>query len=530
MPGRWANGDCQTAVDRRPYASPGPSATKNFAGLSRRPLALAFICGSTLLSSGPRASAASVLQYHRDLARDGVYVEGTLTSAAAATLYRDPTFTASTQGATYAQPLYLDGARSGRDLILVATEENRVYALDASSGAAVWSRQLAAPVPLSALPCGNIDPLGITGTPVIDPASRTVFLDAMTTPDGGTTKRHLVFGLSVDDGSTRPGYPVDVAAALAHRGRAFDSAVQNQRGALALVSGTLYVPYGGHFGDCGNYHGWVVGIPVADPGAVRAWRTKARGGGVWAPGGVASDGTSLFVTTGNTVGAATWSGGESIIRLHPSLVFGTRRVDHFTPPDWRALDANDVDLGGTGPILLDLPGARPSALVVGLGKDGKAYLANRARLGGVRRAPATATVASDEIITGAAAYTTPRATYVVFKGAGAHCPGSAGDLTAIRIGAASPPTIATAWCATQHGTGSPIVTTVDGHTGAIVWSVGAEGDDRLHGFDGDTGETVFGGGSADDVMGPIARFATPIAVQGRIFVAGTSAVYAFRPQ
>src|SRR5207249_42834 len=91
------------------------------------------------------------------------------------------------------------------------------------------------------------------------------------------------------------------------------------------------------------YHGWVVGIPVADPGAVRAWRTKARGGGVWAPGGVASDGTSLFVTTGNTFGAARWGGGESIIRLRPRLVFGARRADHFTPPDWRALDANDVD-------------------------------------------------------------------------------------------------------------------------------------------------------------------------------------------
>ena len=455
-----------------------------------------------------------------------MYVDAALTRATAATLHRDPTFTATTQGATYAQPLYLDDASSGRDLILVATEENRVYALDATTGAPVWSRQLAAPVPLSALPCGNIDPLGITGTPVIDPASRTVFLDAMTAPDA----RHLVFALSVDDGATRPGYPVDVAAALARRGRAFDSAVQNQRGALALVAGTVYVPYGGHFGDCGNYHGWVVGIPVADPGAVRAWRTKARGGGVWAPGGVASDGTSLFVTTGNTFGAARWGGGESIIRLRPRLVFGARRADHFTPPDWRALDANDVDLGGTAPILFDLPGAHPSALVVALGKNGKAYLANRTKLGGVRRAPASATVASGAIITGAAAYTTPTATYVVFKGAGARCPGRAGDLTAIRIGAASPPTIATAWCATQHGTGSPMVTTLDGHAEAIVWSVGAEGDGRLHGFDGDTGELVFAGDGADDVMGPIARFATPIAAKGRVFVAGMSAVYAFRPQ
>src|SRR5262249_26886834 len=143
--------------------------------------------------------------------------------------------------------LYFENPATGRDTILVATEENYVYALDATTGAAVWTRQIGAPVPGSALPCGNIDPLGVTGTPVIDPASRTLFLDPMATPDGGGTKPPLVSGLSLDDGSPRPGYPVDVAAALARRDRAFSSAVQNQRGALALVAGTVYVPYGGHF-------------------------------------------------------------------------------------------------------------------------------------------------------------------------------------------------------------------------------------------------------------------------------------------
>jgi outer membrane protein assembly factor BamB len=495
-----------------------------------RPL-LAFLGGITLvIASASPVPAASVLRYHDDLAHDGVYVDAAFTRAAVATLHRDSTFMATTHGATYAQPLYFEDGATGRDLILIATEENGVYALGATTGAAVWSRELGAPVPLSALPCGNIDPLGITGTPVIDPAARTLFLDAMTTPDGGVTKRHLVFGLSLDDGSTRTGYPVDVQAALARSGRAFDSAVQNQRGALALMGGTLYVPYGGHNGDCGNYHGWVVGVPIAAPTTVRAWRTKARGGGVWAPAGVTSDGTSLFVTTGNTFGAVKWSGGESIIRLHPNLVFSRRRADHFTPPDWLALDANDVDLGGTAPIPFDLPGAHPAALIVALGKDGRMYLANRARLGGIRAAPAGGRVASGAIITGAAVYTTPTATYVAFKGNGAHCPGSAGDLTAIRISPASPPTIQTAWCATQNGTGSPMVTTVDGHVGAIVWGIGAEGDNRLHGFDGESGEVVFAGGDANDVMGPLARFSTPIAAGGRIVVAGTSAVYVFRPQ
>ena len=499
-------------------------------GTRRAAAAVALLLLRALLpaADGARAqSSASVLQHHRSATRDGLYIDPVFTREAAAVMHRDPGFSGVTQGATYAQPLYLDRGSAGPDLVFVATELNWVYALDGANGAEVWKRQLGAPVPLAALPCGNIDPLGITGTPVIDLASRTLFLDAMTTPDGGTTKRHLVFALSVDDGSIRQGYPVDVSAELARRGTRFDASAQNQRGALAIVSDTLYVPYGGHYGDCGQYHGWVIGIRMADPHVLRAWRTRVRGGGVWAPGGLASDGTSIYAATGNTFGAVRWRGGESIIRLRPGPVFTGRRADHFTPRNWRALDRTDTDLGGSGPVLVDVVGARPSALIVALGKDGRAYLVRRTNLGGVSRAPASAVVTTDEIITAATAYTTPTGTYVAFKGTGARCPGAAGDLTAIRIGAAAPPTITTAWCATQHGLGSPIVTTLDGHTGAIVWSIGAEGDSRLHGFDGETGVEVFAGGGPGDAMGPLKRYATPIAAKGRIFVAGTAAVYAF---
>src|SRR5581483_466968 len=136
-------------------------------------------------------------------------------------------------------------------------------------------------------------------------------------------------------------------------------------------------------------------------------------------------------------------------------------------------------------------------------------------------------VASDAIITAATAYTTGTGAYVAFKGQGTRCPNGSGDLAAIRIGAAAPPTIATAWCADQHGLGSPMATTVDGHAEAIVWSVGAEGDERLHGFDGETGAEVYVPDVARDTMGPLSRYVTPIAAKGRIFVAGTSAVYAF---
>src|SRR5262249_37563583 len=145
---------------------------------------------------------------------------------------------------------------------------------------------------------------------------------------------------------------------------AFDSAVQNQRGALALLNKTVYVPYGGHYGDCGDFHGWVVGVPLANPAAPIAWATRARGGGSWAPSGIASDGTSLYVATGNTVGASEWSDGEAILRLPPSLVPIGLPADYFTPANWLQLDDADIDIGGTGPVLFRAAASIPANLTI----------------------------------------------------------------------------------------------------------------------------------------------------------------------
>lgn len=472
---------------------------------------------------------ASVLQHHNGPARDGLYVEPTLTRAAAARLHRDPAFRAPIRGPVYAQPLYWAASLPGdRDLVIVATEQNAVHAVDASSGAVVWQRSLGAPVPRRDLLCGNIDPLGITGTPVIDRASRTLFLDAMTTPDGGRTKKHLIVALSLDDGSTRPGWPVDVSASVRRGSLAFDSAVQNQRGALALMGDTLYVPYGGHYGDCGGYHGWVVGVPIGQPEAARAWATRARGGGVWAPGGIAADGAALYAATGNTFGTSTWADGEAVIRLGPGPTFSGQRADYFAPADWRELDATDTDLGGSGPLLLEVPGARPSRLVVALGKNGDAYLLDRTNLGGIGATLAQRHVSERSIINAAATYTTATGTYVAFTGRGVGCQGGqSGDLVALRIASASPPTLRVAWCAAAHGRGSPMVTTTDGRSEAIVWNVGAEGDNRLRGFDGETGRRVFDGGGPSEQMALVRRFQTPIVARGHIIVAGDDQLYMF---
>ena len=113
-----------------------------------------------------------------------------------------------------------------------------------------------------------------------------------------------------------PGWPVDVNATASYNGINFISLAQEERGGLALVNGIVYVSYSGYVGDCGTYHGWVVGVDINNPSNVHAWATTAIGGGIWGHGGVASDGTNMFVVTGNTFNTGgNWMGGEAIIRL-----------------------------------------------------------------------------------------------------------------------------------------------------------------------------------------------------------------------
>jgi hypothetical protein len=469
----------------------------------------------------------TVVTYHARADRGANFVMPGMTWERARTLTLDPGFAPSFTGHLYAQPLYWRQPDRASGVLIVASESNTVAAIDAASGETVWSRSLGAPAPLSAFGCGNIDPLGITGTPVIDEASSTLYLDAMMADKTGP--RHRLFALSLADGSPLPGWPIDVGEALHAAGQNFDSRVQNQRGALLIQGGTLYIPYGGFYGDCGDYHGWVVGVPLRDPQHVSAWRTRGRGGGIWAPGGIAGDGTSLYVATGNTVGAAEWADGEAVFRLGPDLRHSERRADFFAAADWRALDARDADLGGTNPLPLDLPntgGAQP--VVLALGKDGRAYLLDRGNLGGIGGSLAAALVSAAPIRTAPAAYPAADGTYVAFEGLGARCPvrQGRGGVTVLRLRAGTPPAIDTAWCGTLSGAGAPIVTTTDGRANPIVWILGAEGDNRLHGFRGDTGESLF----TSPPLAGLRHFQTLIAADNRLFVGADGRLYAFNAE
>jgi outer membrane protein assembly factor BamB len=505
-------------------------------GAMALPLAIAAAGG---WPSGTAAQERSVLTYHADPGRTGNFTVPGLTFEHARGLHLDQGFEARFAGHVYAQPLYwrAPGAESG--LLFVATEDDTVYALDARTGKEVWSRVLGTPVPLSSLSCGNIDPVGITGTPVIDPESEAIYLDAMvSSPDG---PRHLVFALSLRDGSVLPGWPVDIADALKAKGETFTPRDQNERGALVILDGTLYVPFGGHWGDCGPYHGWIAGIPLKDPRSVVSWSARARGGGIWAQGGVATDGKSLFFATGNTFGATDWSDGEAVFRLPPDLRRSAAAEDFFAAANWRELDRQDADLGGSNPVLLNVPaGDEVQPLALALGKDGLAYLLDRRNLGGIGGALVVKTVSSRPIRTAAAAYPADDGVFAALQAQGAGCPGqqpwsswwrwpgsSSGGLLALKIRAGSPPSVETAWCVPLKGGGSPIVTTSGGHANPIVWVVGAEGDNRLHGFRGDTGEPLFTGGGSGEQMSGLHHFQTLIAAEDRLYVAGDGRVYAF---
>jgi len=494
---------------------------------------LAVLCSPVV----PTNAQVNVTQYHNDSMRRGLYIDSAFTQSAAANLTRDLSFDVTIEGNVYAQPLYIEGGPHG-PMIIAVTELNNVYALDAVDGSIIWQLNVGDPVPIDQIPCTQVGSMGIIGTPVVDLLSRALFFNAMVLRPDGTTKKHYIFSLNVDTGDINSGWPVDVELFAQYNGITFTPAIQQQRPALAIVGGILYVGYGS-MQDCNNYHGWLVGVPINDPASVTAWAagtTNIYGGAIWGVGGIASDGTNPnpFVTTGNTImTGATWSGGQAVIRFDPGPIFTNDTHDYWAPTYWFQLDGGDTDLGSSGPLLVDVPDATPSNLVVALGKDRNAYLLNRNNLGGIGAPVASLQVSDGRIIQAAAAYRTDQATYVAFR-AGSQI------LSTFRITATNPPQIDTihGWNVNRgnNGCGSPFVTSTDGTNNMIVWFVGTPdpfspgttGDQRLHGYDGDTGVVVYAGGGPNELMAGTHSYSTTgVAARGRIYVAADNKVYAF---
>src|SRR5437660_3061573 len=478
------------------------------------------VFGIALLSGAEAEAQVNVTQEHNNPSRDGVYIDAAFTPSAAANLTRDLGFNGTISGNVYAQPLYIEGGPNG-PMIITVTELNNVYALDATTGLPIWSRtDIGPPVPTT--PCGGFNPTGITGTPVVDLASRRLFFDALIS---GSPNKHFIYSLNVDTGVTTPGWPVDVNATVVYNGIPFVSLAQEERGGLALVNGIVYVSYSGYLGDCGIYHGWVVGVDINNPSNVHGWATTATGGGIWGHGGVASDGTNMFVVTGNTFNTGgNWMGGEAIIRLQAGPTWTGMPTDYWAPTNWFSLDNGDTDLGGVSAAMVDVPGATPSQLVLALGKDSNAYLLNRNNLGGITSAvAAAANVGGINRGTSAVTYRTGQGTYIGFHN-------DAGTVKAYKITATNPPTIVFVWSQSQSGRGSPWVTTTDGTSNMIVWyaATTTSGDQRLHAYDGDTGAVIYGGGGPNELMSGTRQWNTGMVARGRIYFGADNRIYAFK--
>jgi hypothetical protein len=351
-----------------------------------------------------------------------------------------------------------------------------------------------------------------------------LYLDALIQTSNGP--RQMIYALLLTNGSMVANWPLDVQASMASAGVTFSSSTQGERSALLLSGGNLYVVYGGRYGDCGTYHGTVIQIQTQPPKLAANWATRANGGGIWAQGGISGDGNSFFVTTGNTMGANTWEDGEAIIRLAPGLAHSTKTKDYFTPSNWQSLDNSDEDLGGTEaiPLTIAVPGGEAGARVIAFGKDGNAYLANRSNLGGIGGAIQVMQASTGAIRTAPAVYQSSSATMVAYTNSGnSHCSGN--NETMLNVAPSTTSPMSFAWCEPLNGAGAPIVTTTDGTANAIVWVVGAEGDNELHGFNALTGATVLSG--TGTAMSGLHHFQTILATRNRFYVAGDNKIYAF---
>jgi hypothetical protein len=358
-----------------------------------------------------------VYTYHNDLARDGVNTqEYALTSLSVNKSTFGRLFSCTVDGAVYAQPLWvanlkINGAQ--HNVIFVATQHNSLYAFDADANPCVelWQVSLiniahggsGGETSVPSGPGGLIGQggtitaeVGVTGTPVIDPSTNTLYVVSKSVTLSGPTFYQRFHAIDLTTGSEKFGGPTNITSSIVtYPGSGDGSSIvsfnpqqENQRAGLALVSGVVYVAWASHE-DAPPYYGWVVGFNASTLSVANVLNVtpNVQFGGIWMSGGAPSADASnnLYLITGNGAFDATNGSppnndyGDSFLQLSPSLNISS----YFTPSDQENDEANDLDFGSGGAaIVVNTTSATLKHLVIGGGKDGTVYLLNGDNMGG----------------------------------------------------------------------------------------------------------------------------------------------------
>ena len=398
--------------------------------------------------------------------------------------WTSPTF----DGQLYGQPLVYGGR------VYAATENDTVYALAADSGQVLWSNHLATPLTPSTVPslCGNILPtVGITGTPVIDPARSEIFVVATeaSTLNGSPNAAHHLIGLNTYTGLIMMDEVIDPAGS--------NPAFQLQRVSLALDDGNVIVGMGGNSGDCGQYHGLVISAP--EDGSTPSVYTVAspsgdNQGAVWMGGAAPSVDAQgdVWVATGNSEyhsSTDAYDESDSVLRLSPTM----QLLDAFAPLDWYSDNASDLDLGSGAPALL------PNGLVFEVGKSQTAYVLNQSNLGGIGGQVASTL------------------NFCFSDGGSADLDGTlfvpcGNGVQAVTVTPSAP---TASWTAANNSAkGSPIV------AGGLVWTIGGGTLFALNPTNGTVAQSFAIGSSSSS-------FPSPSAADGLILAPGGTQIHAF---
>jgi outer membrane protein assembly factor BamB len=432
-------------------------------------------------STGPSASTSSWTTYGGSFARTAVDSVDPALTHTPTSAWTSPAL----DGPVYGEPLIDQGQ------ILVATENDTVYSLSATNGTVLWSDHLATPVPASMLPCGDISPeIGITSTMVIDPATGVLYVSAEQLSSGSVA--HALYAIDLANHQRLWEMTLDQPG--------WNAPAQLQRVGLALSDNHVLVGFGGNFGDCSSYHGWVIGVPESGTGPLLTYRVPtANQGAIWAPAGITVDSSGdVYVATGN--GSAgpgqAFDYGDAVIELSPSLT----EEQYFAPTNWAQDNVSDLDLGSTSPILLG------NGQLFMVGKEATAYLLNASALGGIGGQAASASVCNSR---GGNAYLAPYA-YVVCT--------DTGQVMQIKVGPGNTLSPGWTWSSPAGDAGSPTIAE------GVLWTIGA-GSQVLYGIDPTSGTTRY---RLPLDVGMPEHFAAPSAGEGLIVVAGSQAVEAFR--